>query len=257
VFVPAPVVQAPEEDRRLIDASGLTVMQQVQEEGDAAVMMGGVTAFSREKSRVHGAGAGGGCAAALLSFCFALTLLGVCGMGWLSAYLCECKLPLLALCTDCTTLPTIPGIPLLCPSERRELEELEAAMAELEEDEEYGDAEGAGDLLDDFVLAATEQGPEAAAAAANAQQGQGEQQAEEDYSEVESYEVDEDEEEGSSFAGSGGEPGARRGCACACACTCCAHGKLVPCPPKEAGSLPGCAAAVWRSHLAGLQCLLS
>lgn len=54
VYMPAPQLEAPEEDRKLIDASGLTVMQAVEEEGDAAVMAGGVTAFSKEKPRVHG-----------------------------------------------------------------------------------------------------------------------------------------------------------------------------------------------------------
>lgn len=57
VFMPAPVVEAPEEDVRVIDASRLTIMQAVQEEQDAAVMAGGVTAFSRDRPRVHGVGA--------------------------------------------------------------------------------------------------------------------------------------------------------------------------------------------------------
>ena len=56
VYVPAPQLEAPEEDLQLIDASGLTVMQAVEEEGDAAVMAGGVTAFSKNKERVHGMG---------------------------------------------------------------------------------------------------------------------------------------------------------------------------------------------------------
>ncbi len=64
VYMAAPQLEAPEEDRRLIDASGLTVMQAVEEEGDAAVMAGGVTAFSKDKPRVHGLGERGvlGCA---------------------------------------------------------------------------------------------------------------------------------------------------------------------------------------------------
>jgi hypothetical protein len=57
VYMPAPVVLAPEEDRRLIDASRLTVMQAVQEDQAAAVMAGGVTAFSHERPRAHGVGA--------------------------------------------------------------------------------------------------------------------------------------------------------------------------------------------------------
>jgi alpha-L-fucosidase len=51
IFVPAAEVQAPEEDMRVIDASRLTVMQAVEVEQDAAVMAGGVTAFSRERER--------------------------------------------------------------------------------------------------------------------------------------------------------------------------------------------------------------
>ena len=62
-FVPAPGgFEAPEEDLRIIDASRLTVMQQVQEEQAATVMMGGVTAFSKDRPSLHGTGAcvGGG-----------------------------------------------------------------------------------------------------------------------------------------------------------------------------------------------------
>jgi hypothetical protein len=56
VFVPAVEVQAPEEDRKLVDASRLTVMQAVEGDADAAVMAGGVTAFSRQRDRVGGLG---------------------------------------------------------------------------------------------------------------------------------------------------------------------------------------------------------
>ena len=45
-------------------------------------------------------------------------------------------------------------------AEKRELEDLAALMMELEEAEEVGDAEGEGDLLDDFVLVATQAGEE-------------------------------------------------------------------------------------------------
>ncbi|PRW56768.1 LTV1-like protein [Chlorella sorokiniana] len=142
VYMPAPQLEAPEEDRKLIDASGLTVMQAVEEEGDAAVMAGGVTAFSKEKPRVHGLG-------------------------------------------------------------KRELDELEAAMLELEEAESVGDADGFGDLLDDFVLAATEYTPAADGETDGQQAQQGAADAwsedEDEYSEVESY-----EEEGSSYGGSEG-----------------------------------------------------
>ncbi|PSC71647.1 LTV1-like protein isoform A [Micractinium conductrix] len=139
-FVPAPEFQAPEEDVQVIDASGLTVMTEAEEEGDAAVMAGGVTAFSRQRERVRAA-------------------------------------------------------------EKRELAELEAAMAALEEDEDFGDAEGEGDLEDVFVLAATEQGPEASAAAED-EEGGGE--SDEEFSVVES---EEEGEEGSSYGGSGGDAG--------------------------------------------------
>ncbi|KAI3428268.1 hypothetical protein D9Q98_006647 [Chlorella vulgaris] len=137
VYMPAPVVLAPEEDRRLIDASRLTVMQAVQEDQAAAVMAGGVTAFSHERPRAHGV-------------------------------------------------------------DKRELQELEAVMQEVEEDEEYGDADGAGDLLDDFVLAATEQGPEAEGMedGGQGQESEGGSGADSEY-----------ESEASSLAGSG-EPGA-------------------------------------------------
>lgn len=62
-------------------------------------------------------------------------------------------------------------------------------------------AEGEGDLLDDFVLAATEMGPEPEHAdGAEEEEGGGESE----YSIVES----EEEEEGSSYAGSEDAPGA-------------------------------------------------
>lgn len=53
VFLPAPELEAPEDDVKVIDASRLTVMQAVEAEGDAAVMAGGVTAFSRARERVR------------------------------------------------------------------------------------------------------------------------------------------------------------------------------------------------------------
>lgn len=53
VFLPAPALEAPEDDVKVIDASRLTVMQAVEAEGDAAVMAGGVTAFSRARERVR------------------------------------------------------------------------------------------------------------------------------------------------------------------------------------------------------------
>lgn len=60
-------------------------------------------------------------------------------------------------------------------AERRELAELEAAMAEAEEEADVAEdvVDGDGDLLDDFILAATEAEAAAAAAAAPAQHGQG------------------------------------------------------------------------------------
>ena len=66
-------------------------------------------------------------------------------------------------------------------------------------------AEGAGDLLDDFVLAATEQGPEAGP---RGEEGSSEAEALSEYSEVES---EEEEGAGSSYAGSG-DPGWRPCC---------------------------------------------
>ncbi|KAL4443797.1 hypothetical protein ABPG75_011534 [Micractinium tetrahymenae] len=164
VFLPAPALEAPEEDVQVIDASRLTVMQAVEAEGDAAVMAGGVTAFSRARDRMR-------------------------------------------------------------RGEQRELAELEEAMRALEEAEELGDAEGEGDLLDDFVLAATEMGLEPE------HEGGGEDEEggdESEYSMVES----EDEEEGSSYAGSEGAPGSQAG-------------SRAGRPPARAGSI---ASTYWREE---------
>lgn len=57
--MPAAEVSAPEEDVRLFDATRLTLMQQADREEEAAGLMGGVTAFSRQKQGVRGAGGSG------------------------------------------------------------------------------------------------------------------------------------------------------------------------------------------------------
>lgn len=99
-------------------------------------------------------------------------------------------------------------------ADRRELEELEAAMAELEQEDDenvagaeaagVAAAEGLGDLLDDFILAATEQDAADAAAAAAG----GEQEGGEDEDEAWSSDEEYSGSEGDGAAGGGG-----RGCA--------------------------------------------
>lgn len=49
-------------------------------------------------------------------------------------------------------MPVVPAA-----AERRELEEVAALMQALEEAEDEGGVEGEGDLLDDFVVTATEE----------------------------------------------------------------------------------------------------
>lgn len=56
IFLPAPEVAAPEEDVRLIDATRLKIMQRAQREEDAEGLMGGVTAFSRQRKAARAAG---------------------------------------------------------------------------------------------------------------------------------------------------------------------------------------------------------
>ena len=56
VFVPASGAAAPEEDGRLFDATQLTLMQRAEREEEAAELMGGVTAFSRQRKKAHAAG---------------------------------------------------------------------------------------------------------------------------------------------------------------------------------------------------------
>lgn len=63
VFVPAAEAEPPEEDVQLFDATRLTVMQRAEREEEAAGLMGGITAFSRQKHAARRAGAS--CCAAL------------------------------------------------------------------------------------------------------------------------------------------------------------------------------------------------
>ena len=56
VYVMAPEPLAPEVDVRLYDASALCVLQTAEADADVAEAMGGVTAFSHERQRVHRAG---------------------------------------------------------------------------------------------------------------------------------------------------------------------------------------------------------
>ncbi len=74
-------------------------------------------------------------------------------------------------------------------------------------------ADGFGDLLDDFVLAATEFVPGAGGAAQQAQQGAADAWSEDDdaYSEVESYDEEESSYAGSEGAGAAGRGGVRSG----------------------------------------------
>ena len=186
----AGAVQAPEEDVQVIDASGLTVMTEAEEEGDAAVMAGGVTAFSRQRERVRAAGAPGRACLLLLLHSLLLGAGGGCGADrpWFPAGAAQRSLPChwrapappprarpgpAGPAAPPPPPPMLPRLALFkCPlAEKRELAELEAAMAALEEDEDFGDAEGEGDLEDVFVLAATEQGPEASAAAEDEEGG--------------------------------------------------------------------------------------
>jgi hypothetical protein len=59
VFVRAPLPLAPEEDVRLLDSTRLAVLQGQVEDEDAAKLAGGVTAFTRERREVRGAGVAG------------------------------------------------------------------------------------------------------------------------------------------------------------------------------------------------------
>lgn len=56
VFVSATEAAPPEEDMRIVDASTLRVLQAAERDEEAAGLMGGVTAFSRVRDRVHGVG---------------------------------------------------------------------------------------------------------------------------------------------------------------------------------------------------------
>ena len=96
IFVPVSRPEAPQMDACVFDATELTLLQAAEEEEDAGMAMGGVTAFSRPRDphNVRGVHA-------------------------------------------------------------QELKELEALMKTFEEDEDVGDADGTGDLLDDFILGAT------------------------------------------------------------------------------------------------------
>ena len=132
VYVAAPEIKPPEDDIALYDASGLMVMQAVENDEETESMIGGVSAFARRR--------------------------------------------------DVDDFR-------LAKAHRTELEELEAAMQEAEEAEEeeqdealmeglldgdLGQVKGFGDLLDDFVLGATQQ-RNAAMAEATATVGLGRQ----------------------------------------------------------------------------------